>query len=503
MTSFSVRYSPIGSNSLGHYQNAIAYSTCTFAYAMMNSIFMLYYVELYLHVYGLDIEWFRFAHIIFMLWNAVNDPLFGWFQDTIPTTMNRRLFPIYYGGPIFVLSFLFPFLKIFPLENPTAVGLHFLFSLCFYDTMFTYVVISHCALFAEIATGEGQRQVVMRYSSTASILGCSVTFFSSYLWDRTDLTNFVYFLFAIAAMATCAMYYTATNCIVPDSSHKRNSDALENGVPEQHKSHKEQEAGVIDFLMGLFRNSNLIIFVTVNLLQTTISNIFQNFFILFQQSLLSAYSGGVVGSFSVLLASTLPQLTVICFSFRTSSTSYYLVRKLVYCRGLLAVGIALIGPQIQALLLIYILAVKTMSDVMGSFFNFSISDMIDEDMVRNKRRQPMSSMFFGFNALITKPGQSLGPIIVINYLSGFGYQVEGDHESASPSVDDEWIQNQSLKEAIFFVLWFTPLAVSVFQGILWTFYSLKDNYLKEIKHARGGPSQKLISLDEINISGMV
>ena len=45
-------------------------------------------------------------------------------------------------------------------------------------------------------------------------------------------------------------------------------------------------------------------------------------------------------------------------------------------------------------------------------FNLLVSDVIDDDMRKNKRPAPLSSSVFGTNALITKPAMSLAPMLV-------------------------------------------------------------------------------------------
>ena len=40
-----------------------------------------YYVDLFLNVYGVDSYWFYMAEILYMIWNAINDPLCVWLQD--------------------------------------------------------------------------------------------------------------------------------------------------------------------------------------------------------------------------------------------------------------------------------------------------------------------------------------------------------------------------------------------------------------------------------------
>ena len=46
-----------------------------------------------------------------------------------------------------------------------------------------------------------------------------------------------------------------------------------------------------------------------------------------------------------------------------------------------------------------------------------ISDLIDEDYVRNNRDEPISALMFGMANFLAKPGQTLAPIIGTSLIS--------------------------------------------------------------------------------------
>lgn len=41
---------------------------------------MFYYVKIYMNVFHVPHVWFNIAQTLFMFWNAINDPLFGYLQ---------------------------------------------------------------------------------------------------------------------------------------------------------------------------------------------------------------------------------------------------------------------------------------------------------------------------------------------------------------------------------------------------------------------------------------
>ena len=60
--------------------NFISYSLCTVASTIMGSVFNFYYVYFFLDVYKVSHSCFQFSQMMFLVWNAINDPLFGWIQ---------------------------------------------------------------------------------------------------------------------------------------------------------------------------------------------------------------------------------------------------------------------------------------------------------------------------------------------------------------------------------------------------------------------------------------
>lgn len=101
-----------------------------------------------------------------MVWNAVNDPLFGYLQDNsrVPCCSQRRL-SILYGAPLYSLAFLlawFPWRSYAP--GDWLSGLHLTVALCAFDGMLTFVLLAQCALFAEISSHHQNRLRLIKYN---------------------------------------------------------------------------------------------------------------------------------------------------------------------------------------------------------------------------------------------------------------------------------------------------------------------------------------------------
>ena len=162
-------------------QMALALSATSFAATIMHTTFMFYYVKVFLNFYGISEEWFQVTQAIFLVWNAVNDPLLGYLVHHIPWSIHKtRRHTILYGAPIFALSFLMPWFPWTSDHGSWLIGLHLIVSLCFYDTMFTYVLLTAASLNTEISSNHNERLRRSRYNTVASFFGSLVIFICEY-----------------------------------------------------------------------------------------------------------------------------------------------------------------------------------------------------------------------------------------------------------------------------------------------------------------------------------
>lgn len=63
--------------------------------------------------------------------------------------------------------------------------------------------------------------------------------------------------------------------------------------------------------------------------------------------------------------------------------------------------------------------------------NLVVTDLVDEDLVLNRRKQAASALLFGMVALVTKPGQTFAPLIGTWLLCAYtGKDAPGDSSRA-------------------------------------------------------------------------
>lgn len=274
-------------------RNAFAYSMTSLAAVLMNSIFRFYYVRLFTDYYRISEPWFHMAQVIYMIWNAVNDPLFAYWQDNsnIKAFRSRR-HAILYGAPLFVICFLLPWFPWKTYEaNEWMIGVHLIVSLCCYDALFTFVLLSHCALYAEISSRHEDRVRLTRYSQVASIVGSTSVLLSQFV--SNDLNNFHAFQLwcvFVAFLSWAAMYYTGRNVrtrfeLQPTAFEGSGKLSMEN----KSLGHSKQDGSLsLSFKQAkqIICNRNFLIFVFINFCQIFHMDFGANFLAIFVTQLI-------------------------------------------------------------------------------------------------------------------------------------------------------------------------------------------------------------------------
>lgn len=119
--------------------------------AMMipSQAFSAFYSYYYVEKLGLGIGLATIARTIFLIWDAVNQPLFGYWSDRTNTKYGRRRPWIVGAVPLFMLSFIMVFTVP---EGLSESGLFtwFLVGLIFYEAVATVLWINYGALFPEL-----------------------------------------------------------------------------------------------------------------------------------------------------------------------------------------------------------------------------------------------------------------------------------------------------------------------------------------------------------------
>ncbi|XP_075259582.1 transmembrane protein 180-like [Convolutriloba macropyga] len=447
--------------------NFLCFAFCTFAANLMSSVFGFYYVYYFLDVYKVSHSCFQFAQFLFLIWNAINDPIFGWIQDHSSAKWIRsRQLNILYGAPLFGLSFLygwFPIYEYFPGSSEYWKCTHLVITLCFWDTMFSFVLLAHCSLFAEVTTDHTSRVRLTQYTRSASICGLFAVPLVEFCYETYGDTGFYVCLIFIAIVATIFMCMTGlyTKSVI------NRIDELPSADEPSFFSRQ-----YLKLNLEILLNRNFLCFVTMNFLTVGLGHFAANFTKIFSEDLqlfsesksnkiLFFFFNSIGGNSYILLLSP---LIMIYGSHMIACASFFLV---------LLSSVVLYFYRTFAMIVTQIIVLNVVAHGIGGLTDVFVSSLIDEDMVRYKRRLPISSMFFGLNALVTKPAQSLFPMLAVFFLD----------MTKIENKDGKTVRSQ---EAIVTLMCVLPMITALLQLIIFTPFRMNI-----VTASRGGNSTKM------------
>lgn len=369
---------------------AFAYAMTTLGSAMINNIFSFYYVKLFLNKYNISEGAFHQSQVVYMVWNAVNDPLFGYLQDNsrVPCCSQRRL-SILYGAPLYSLAFLIAW---FPWRayshDDWLSGLHLTVALCAFDALLTFVLLAQCALFAEISNHHQNRLRLIKYSQVASLIGSSSVLFCGMVsTNMENFTAFQAFNVLIAVISCLCMMYTGFHSESRFDNKISESDVL--GCPDQTAHKTACSFSMLKSLTWqILTNRDFQLFVTMNFFQVFMLAFLNNFTMIFTEHLIPPDAlPSLAKSFMYGAGFILPQLLVLSSQRLLQSLGYYkiILFTFIFEAGMAVLMLAL-GPQRYYFLAFFLTINMVIIQGAFSLFGLPLADIIDMDMQKYKRR---------------------------------------------------------------------------------------------------------------------
>ncbi|XP_008328054.1 transmembrane protein 180-like [Cynoglossus semilaevis] len=463
---------------------ALAYAMTTLGASMINNIFSFYYVKLFLNSYQISEALFHQSQVVYMVWNAFNDPLFGYLQDNsrMPCLVQRRL-SILYGAPFYSLAFLIPW---FPwrtyMPGDWLSGLHLMVALCAFDGMLTFVLLAQCALFAEISNQHQSRLRLIKYNQVASLIGSSSVLFCGMLSrNMEDFSAFQAFSVLIAFLSCGCMLYTG---VYSDSrfdnkgSETNKQECLNLTSSQSVLSMNTLKTQVLQILT----NRDFLLFVTMNFFEVFMLAFLNNFTMIFAEHLIPPDALTPLAKSVMYGAGFIcPQLLVLSCQSLLHSQGYYRIVLFTFCVEVgMAVTMLLLGPQHYYILAVFLTVNMVLVQAAFSLFGLPLADIIDTDMQKYKRSSPLSSMVFGTNALFTKPATSLAPMLVLTILNQVGYeQLKEVGTNSNPS------DLEHLHSVMFYLVCLVPMCVAAAQVVAWWPFSIRNSHTVDIKYIDG------------------
>ena len=431
----------------------IIWGLASFGGSLISGIFGGMQVIFYQDYLGLNAKWIIIAASIYAIWNAINDPLFGFITDNTRSKRGRRVPYMRFTAPFLGLFFI---LVWFVPNGWGQIATFFwmLVTMLLYDTAYTIVFLVYSALLPEITESDSQRADLQVSSSLLSLVG---TIFGFLIPDlvrpkagATSLLPFRLAMIGIALICTFLIIYTTLNI------KERKEFLLDKPLPFWEMIKK-----------SLTNKSFLIV-------------AFTNFMSILMQSLclgmIYYMSDYVVKSPSVmplLLAIFLPLIVgVPIASYLSKKIGVSKAQQILMVIG----GVGLIASTFvppNLLIPFIILAGLGLSGPL-TLTNILFAQVADEDELNTGTRR--EGAFFGINALIVKPAQSLAMILPAQILTATHFITRESNAGL--------IELNQPAQAVFGIkalFGLIPGVALLIGALLLILYPLKGVYLEEVK----------------------
>lgn len=419
---------------------------------LLGFVFGLKYVEFFYNDLKLFPMYFIAGQVIYMTINSLNDPLSGQLSDRTNREKwgSRRIIYIKYGGPIWVTTFL---LVWFPwsFENQIIIFIHFVVSICLFDTFLTLVVLVWLALLPEMTPDIDERN---KAHFLSTILG-TIAFVPAFIIlapIKPNSQEFQFFMIIIAIISTFFLLLVAYLCEEKPEFQKDESFSVGKSLKECFKS----KAFVIYFpfyfamnLLGSLGLSYLFLYLILLERISPGAALFWFFLVYFPIGF-----GGQIG----------------CLKLRPKWGMRKIILVFGTCRviGTVILFLIVLNPALEW----FIWFGFIWTTFFGGYGIFHIPMQylaVDEDEVKHGMRR--EGMFMGIMALLTKPASSLGPIIATLILVWAGY-IQG-----APGAD----QPESVYLGIKILWLLIPAIIVALSLISIYFYPLHGENLKEMQ----------------------
>jgi len=406
-----------------------------------------YFYLTYLH---LDAVWVSLAWILFGIWNAINDPIYGFISDHTKTKIGRRKPYIRYGGPILALLFILMWVVV-PWEgNQVAMFVQMMVTLFLFDTVWTAVASAIYVMPYEMKVTNRARQPYFIWNIVFSIFSFGIPMLLSTQLENilsgSGYNAFFWIMVGIGLIAGAVIF-------VSTFFYKENQYVKDEKQPSIWKA-----------IVNCIKNPAFLLFEVIS-----ITVIFA------QNSMITGLSyyfgcfGDVLGSYGLYLTIGSTVLGCIAAVF-----FYVFMVNKIGARNCTLIMCILMA--IGCLLLTFL--GNSIWFAIPGFFCVGIGlagglylipmingDVIDYDEIKNGGRR--EGMYAGVNSLITKPFQSLG-IASFNYIFvAFGYDSNIELIKQSASAKSGMLIAWTLIPALLLILSFVAMIFFPLRGKKW------------------------------------
>jgi GPH family glycoside/pentoside/hexuronide:cation symporter len=431
------------------------YGVASLGSATISGIYAALLTIFYQDYLGLGSSWIGMASLIYAIWNAINDPLFGHITDHTKSKLGRRIPYMRFTAPFLALTFILIWFAP-PNASQMVQFLWMLITMLLYDTCYTIIGLVHGALMPEITESDTERTQLNISSTLFGLTGTVLGFILPDLFRPKEVStssNMLTLQMALVAIALIAAFL-----IILTTLHVKERKEF---------SAVDKPLKLWPSLKYTFTSKSFLIFVSMNFMGTLMMSMSMGA-IYYLADYVTQSSATVMMAFIFIpmaLGVPLTRLAIKWWGVAASQQIYLVISGLSLCSlavlpvkwipyGLVAAGFGMSGMQTITYLL--------------------LGQVIDEDEVRTGVRR--EGAFYGANALVTKPAQSIAMGLTAFILETSGF-VTREANNNTIFLD----QNASALFGIRSIVGLIPGIALLIGAVILIWYPLKGNYLKQVK----------------------
>jgi glycoside/pentoside/hexuronide:cation symporter, GPH family len=408
--------------------------------------FGIAYAKFFFHYLALKPIYYYIGLVIYAFINMFNDPIIGNMSDNTDAKRwgSRRIIYIKIGAPLITVAFL----AIWWLPTDHGIQwvyfLHFVLTICFYETFFTMITMTWYALLPEMTIDVDQRARI-NFIGTIIIL---VSGLPIILISTLDFEQIKYWSLFVAGIGFVCYIFVIIFSKESPEFHQEKATPLWESVKQTWKNKAYRRFMGYNFLTMIGDSINS-------------AYLFLFWFWIGEENILYYFLIVVVVGYGS---------NILCLSLRKK---YGIVKIITFFNlmrflGAAATFVLVLFPATEKLIWIGLVWIYFFNG--QTVFNYILQTApIDQDeMLFGSRRE---GMFFGINALFTMPANSIGPIIGAVIMLAFGYSQGADAA----------LQEQTVFTGIKFIFVLLPHVLGLIAILVIRGYPLDNVQLDKIR----------------------
>lgn len=426
-----------------------------FGSQLVHGVFTASLIFFYIEKMLLPEFYIMWAFIIYAIWNAINDPLFGWLSDRTHTKWGRRVPYLRIFTPLMTLSFILLWLSP-PISQIGEFGV-FLYLLVFmsiYDTAFTAALLVYSALGQELSLDHRERANLQVYAMVFGVFGTLIALLlPDFFLEEPGRENFIILTIILGTIQFLVMG-------IPSFTIKERLEF----------SQIENPLKFWNSMKHTLKSKSFLIAVSMNFLLVFIQAVFfGNLFFYLDYAFPDTINSTLI--LILLLVFTLSGIVFGLFYIMKINNRKGVKKAMIHGTTILGFGFIIGGvlPGIYAVIGFFFIGIGLFG--ITTLFNSVFGEVADEDEVKTGQRR--EAAIFGVNALITKPAESIAGVFIALMLAIFLYQppIGGVQQSQLP------ITIIGIRLAMGVI----PGIIALLSVLILKFFPLQGQYLKDIK----------------------